>query len=140
MFLPLEIWSKIYLFTVVVDESRSNLLVDIRKSKKKRLLEKKYQVLFSYEGTLGYWNWLHNDICCWLNNYKPTMYIISDKMKNFYQREFDINITKNDDIICSIETNKYGSRYSAKHMWNLYVRHLKENEFDQFYISITYQH
>ena len=43
MYLPDELWSKIYMYTVVVDEHRSKLLSDIRKAYMIKQIEKQYK-------------------------------------------------------------------------------------------------
>ena len=135
VYLPPELWSKIYMFTIVVDESHHKLLSDIRKSKKIRILESKYKVIFKNEGTHEYWNWLHNDICGWINDYEPMYFVITDNMKNFYKREFNINVTSNDDIDRLVENKPNGGKYPGKYLWKKYVCHLNEDEFEDFYIT-----
>ena len=137
LYIPPELWSKIYMFTIVVDKKHSRLLSDIRKGPKKIKIESLYKDVFEKEGPREYWNWLHNDICSWINEYKPSYFIVTDKMKSFYLREFGLNIQSEDEVQYLIETSDNGTRYSGKFMWNKYVYHLKEDEFDDFYYSFA---
>tara|TARA_Y100000389_G_scaffold87649_1_gene84166 strand:+ start:2200 stop:2598 length:399 start_codon:yes stop_codon:yes gene_type:complete len=121
------------MFTIVVDKKHSELLSDIRKGPKKIKIESLYKEVFESEGPREYWNWLHNDICSWINEYKPSYFIVTDKMKSFYLREFRLNIQSEDDVQCLVETSDDGIKYSGKFMWNKYVHHLKKDEFDDFY-------
>jgi len=137
LYIPPELWSNIYMFTIVVDKKRSELLSDIRKGPKKIKIESLYKDIFKSEGPLEYWNWLHNDICSWINEYKPSYFVVTDKMKSFYLREFGLNVRSEDDVQCLVETSYDGIRYSGKFMWNKYVHHLKKDEFDDFYYLAT---
>jgi hypothetical protein len=121
------------MFTIVVDKKHSELLSDIRKGPKKIKIESLYKEVFEKEGPQEYWNWLHNDICAWINEDKPSYFIVTDKMKSFYLREFRLNIQSEDDVQCLVETSDDGIKYSGKFMWNKYVHHLKKDEFDDFY-------
>ena len=63
MYLPDELWNKIYMYTVVVDEYRSKLLSDIRKAYMIKQIEKQYRNDWIIDNDVS--EWLYNDIMLW---------------------------------------------------------------------------
>ena len=127
MYLPNELWSKIWLYTAIVDTKRKELLCEIRKSKIKILLEKIYFQQWGDE----YYDWLYNDIYGWINDDKPTLFQITDKMISFYKREFNVNVNSIEDIEI-IEKNNLGIQRKSKFLWSLYTNKLTEKELFLF--------
>ena len=94
-YLPEEIWRKIWLYTVVVDEKREQLLKNIRKINIINSIEKKYRDDLRVEYV---YSWLHNDICRWLNDNYASMYLIRPKLKEYFYRNFGKIVNNNDDL------------------------------------------
>lgn len=136
IYLPEEIWSKIYIYSVIVDQKRKKLLTEIRKEFYKRKIEKVYEVFWHRDDYGEYWNWLHNDIYGWMNDNKATFYAITNKMKNIYKREFNIEVNNSHDINKFeekfIPTNAINNWQHGKILWNVYSDILTEEEFLNF--------
>tara|TARA_Y100000389_G_scaffold204506_1_gene257504 strand:- start:12949 stop:13383 length:435 start_codon:yes stop_codon:yes gene_type:complete len=122
--LPNELWIKIWTLTAIVDSERSVFLKEIRKFKKKRNMEKFYR---EYHGIGDDFDWLFNDISIWMNDYRGTLFVITNKLKIIYKKHFGIDIKNNDDI-----TNFEKGR-SGKELWNLYYNILSEKQTEELY-------
>ena len=145
MYLPAEIWRKIWMYRVVVDEHRSKLLSDIRKGYMIKEIEKQYRNDWVIDGDVS--GWLYNDVMLWLNEEKATLLTVTDKLKDFCKRNFFLVIEDNNDIdameiflltmpYLSMFTNRensYLNTVDSKKLWNYVVYHLKEDETYWFY-------
>ena len=121
--LPNELWIKILTLSAIVDARRGRLLKEIRKYRKKRAMEKFYREYYGDDD----FDWLFNDISTWMNDYRGTLFVITDKLKNIYKQHFGIDIKNNDDIT-NFETDR-----SSKELWNLYYNILSEKQTDELY-------
>ena len=79
MYLPDELWNKIYMYTVVVDEYRSKLLSDIRKAYMIKQIEKQYRNDWIIDNDVS--EWLYNDMMLWLNEEKASLFMINKQIK-----------------------------------------------------------
>jgi hypothetical protein len=62
-----------------------------------------------------------------MNEYRGTLFVITDKLKNIYKQHFGMDIKNNDDIT-NFETGR-----SGKELWNLYYNILSEKQTDELY-------
>ena len=138
MYLPDELWNKIYMYTVVVDKHRSKLLLDIRKAYMIKQIERQYRNDWIVDNDVS--EWLYNDIMLWLNEEKASLFMITNKLKEFCSRNFYLIIEDNDDIdameifllnlpYMSIFASKSKRDViNSKKLWDYMVYHLKEDE------------
>lgn len=126
MYLPNEIWSKIWMYSAIVDSNRKQLLSSIRKYQYKIQLEKIYLDQWGED----YYDWLNNDIYGWMNHNEATLNSITHRMKHIFKRSFDTDINNVDDI------DVFENGRSSKILWNVYLNGLTEDEFYNFYRSI----
>ncbi len=143
MYLPDELWNKIYMYTVVVDKHRSKLLLDIRKAYMIKQIERQYRNDWIVDNDVS--EWLYNDIMLWLNEEKASLFMITNKLKEFCSRNFYLIIEDNDDIdameifllnlpYMSIFASKSkGDVINSKKLWDYMVYHLKEDETYEFH-------
>ena len=129
--LPLEIWMKIWTLTAIVDKQRKLLLEDIRK----------YPILLYIENVYSnHWgnfenesnSWLHNDIVGWLNQGRGTLWSIEPKLKEYCLRNFNINITNNDDLDTMEQQLLLKYKPTKHNLWKIYSSALTEQESKQF--------
>ena len=123
--LPNEIWIKIYRYSAIVNNERRLLLNSIRKYKLKKEIENAYKNIWGDDHSV-WLSWLDNDFCLWLNNQMGTLYCISDKLKNFYKREFELAIMSHEDL------DKFENGKSSSYLWNLYYDRLTYEELNDF--------
>lgn len=144
-YLPEEIWRKIWLYTVVVDEKREQLLKNIRKINIINSIEKKYRDDLRVEYV---YSWLHNDICRWLNDNYASMYLIRPKLKEYFYRNFGKIVNNNDDLNeieiklfkeCSEEIRinelqgiPLDDSILSYRLWNIHLCYLTEKELKSF--------
>lgn len=143
MYLPDELWNKIYMYTVVVDKHRSQLLSDIRKAYMIKQIERQYRNDWIVDNDVS--EWLYNDIMLWLNEEKASLFMITNKLKEFCSRNFYLIIEDNDDIdameifllnlpYMSIFASKSKRDViNSKKLWDYMVYHLKEDETYEFH-------
>ena len=143
MYLPDELWNKIYMYTVVVDKHRSKLLLDIRKAYMIKQIERQYRNDWIVDNDVS--EWLYNDIMLWLNEEKASLFMITNKLKEFCSRNFYLIIEDNDDIdamenfllnlpYMSIFASKSKRDViNSKKLWDYMVYHLKEVDTYEFH-------
>ena len=138
-FIPDEIWAKIDLF-IVVDSNRRKLLQDIRKYKIKSNIK---EIYLTFWGNPNYDEWLHNDICRWLNNDRASLFGLTPQLHFFFKKAFNISINSNEELddfemsltkrINESSKKKIKNRYDSKFLWNLYADKMSEQELLEFY-------
>ena len=136
-FIPDEIWAKIDSY-IVVDSNRKHLLEDIRKYKIKKNIKHIYLTLW---GDSYYDEWLHNDICRWLNNDRASLFGFTPQFHFFFKKAFNITINNNeelDEFEINLSKNisknhKSKNRYDSQLLWNLYANKMTEEELLLFY-------
>tara|TARA_Y100000389_G_scaffold204539_1_gene257818 strand:- start:17316 stop:17792 length:477 start_codon:yes stop_codon:yes gene_type:complete len=125
-YLPQHIWNNIFILSCIVDEKRHKFLLQIRKAYVKKLITKIY---LNYWDPEEYIDWMSNDIIRWLNNDKGTLSLITDKLKKFFKKSF--NVTINNDLDLHLwELNYYPT---SKQQVNVYIDKMTEKEFMEYY-------
>ena len=144
-YFPEEIWRKIWLYTVVVDEKMEQLLKNIRKINIINSIEKRYRDDLRVEYV---YSWLHNDICRWLNDNYATMWVIRPMLKEYFNRNFEVVVKNNDDLneieiklfnecfeeirINELQGIRLDDSILSYRLWNIHLFYLTEKELKSF--------